>query len=316
MKIPTDVLCPFELSQTPMEDCHKLLTRQHYTRLLNILAHPTDLPIGTYTSKQAAREQIARMTLIIRDYIELATIYRESGLEDHNENIESMIIDVVEAARTVYGLAKPWHQSLFLHGRLWGREQEIANIMQEQSAAEHVEDVLELWKMPRPNMHEAKEKPLPDIMEFGGEDFGKDVDWKFVLLRSRSEGNILHDLRNFEIENQEEWELEIFGGRGSEEAFGLLWPPPPPPVVEDPKPKPHDVDNRQQRGRAVTGLDSVQPQPFLSTSRVRGRSRAQKWRLSEAPNHEILRLVFHGVAELAGAGGETRRSIEDGGSQG
>lgn len=44
------------------------------------------------------------MTLIIRDYIEHAKICRERGkLEEYNKNVESMIIDVVEAALTVGG---------------------------------------------------------------------------------------------------------------------------------------------------------------------------------------------------------------------
>lgn len=179
------------------------------------------------------------------------------------------------------GPCKPWSQPLFINGRLWGRDQEVASVMQEQSA-ESVDDVIELWNIV-PNAR--KEKPVPDKARIGANDFGQDLDWNAVLLRSRSEANILHDLRYHEIEDMQTWEANL---RNRElEELDLQWPP----VFNDPEP-----NVGRQKERTIAGPNSVQPSRCPSRARRRSGTRTSTANtpsrdlplLSEVPSHELF----------------------------
>lgn len=76
-----------------MEEFHKDLAILHFHRLKRVLAEDDDDAIARYTNKDAAREQLARMTLVIRDHV----AHRARGEIEENA-IESMIIDVVDAS--------------------------------------------------------------------------------------------------------------------------------------------------------------------------------------------------------------------------
>ena len=92
-KSTQSIITEEDLYTAPMEHCHKELVLRHYRRLQSILDEHDEAAIGTYTNKQAAREQLARMTLIIRDYMAMQP----------SEGIESMVADIVDASFFVGG---------------------------------------------------------------------------------------------------------------------------------------------------------------------------------------------------------------------
>lgn len=248
-----------ELSSIPIDPCHAELIKHHYDRLVHNIHSTPEHAIGRYTNKQAACEQLARMTLIIRDYIEHFKKCRESGrLEVYDEPIESMISDVVEASLTTTGAGAKWSEAVFVNSQLWGREQEIMTIMQEQSA-ESVDDVLELWNTPQSTLDSPK--VLPDHAEREELDLGKDIDWNQHLLRYRSQSNLnvfRRDLESdeFEIEDFGQWSEDLLHRKLEE--LDLQWPP----VFKDPEP-----NTGRQRGRVNTGINSSRTGTTRASSR-------------------------------------------------
>lgn len=95
-KLPS-VLEEVDILAAPMEFEHKHLVLLHFHRLRGILDESDEDAIGGYTTKQAAREQLARMTLIFRDY--------ESKVRNGeiDEVVESMVADVVDASFALGG---------------------------------------------------------------------------------------------------------------------------------------------------------------------------------------------------------------------
>ncbi|KAK4500249.1 hypothetical protein PRZ48_008438 [Zasmidium cellare] len=225
---PGSIITEEDLWSTPMESCHKELVVGHYRRLNKILHEADEAAIGTYTNKQAAREQLARMTLIIRDYMKSPS----------SDTIESMVADVVDASFSICGTQSSFHQPTFVNSTLWGREQEIAALMQELSAGD-VDDVLELWNV----VPEKSNKVVPDSSAV--EDIGREVDWNGVLFRSRSEDNITHDRQDLTIENQELWEEDLV--KRELEQLDLAWLP----VFRDPEP---NVGRQRRRTSEVASM--------------------------------------------------------------
>lgn len=127
---------PFDLSLAPLLPCYEDLIALHNDRLLHTIHAADTRTPRCDTNKQAAREQLARMKLVIRDYITLAAKRKESGrLEDHGEPVESMAIDVVEAAlTTTYATGADVPRAFFAGGISSGSDKEIAMLMQEQGA--------------------------------------------------------------------------------------------------------------------------------------------------------------------------------------
>lgn len=220
-----------DLWSAPMADCHKELVVRHYRRLNRILHEADEAAIGTYTNKQAAREQLDRMTLIIRDYMAL----------DSHDAMESMVADVIDASFSVCGTQLPFHHTTFVNSTLWGREQEVAALMQELSAGD-VDDVIELWNL----VPDRNYKVVPDSSAV--EDIGKDVDWNNVLFRSRSEDNIAYHRQGLAIGNHELWEEELL--TRELEQLDLAWPP----VFRDPEP-----NVGRQRRRTSTAASTTEP---------------------------------------------------------
>lgn len=175
---PVNIIQEVDVLSAPMEVEHKHLVLRHFHRLRKILDEPDEDAIGRYTSKQAAREQLARMTLIFRDY----EARRRRGEID--ETVESMVADVIDASFVVGGRRGTYDQPVFPCPLLMGREQEIAALMQELEAGD-VNDVIELWNAPP-----KAGKVLPDYSVVNN--IADDIDWTSNLVRSKSEDNIVY----------------------------------------------------------------------------------------------------------------------------
>ncbi|EME80077.1 uncharacterized protein MYCFIDRAFT_177060 [Pseudocercospora fijiensis CIRAD86] len=170
------------LDQAPLAPCHKALVLRHITRLQHIIHNVDELSIGRYTNKQAAREQLARMTLVIRDYAALAQ--KKLDPAGPMEPIESAAVDIIDAALSTCGAPASFAEAAFVNSQLFGREQEVAAIMQEYSA-ESVDDVIELWN----TLPEKNEKVVPDPCR--GCDLGDTIDWEGLFVnRSKSEADV------------------------------------------------------------------------------------------------------------------------------
>ncbi|KAK6393851.1 hypothetical protein LTR65_002228 [Meristemomyces frigidus] len=210
---PQGLVTEAELLQAPMEECHKDLAILHFRRLTRILAEQDEDAIGCYTNKHAAREQLARMTLVVRDY---RREHAKGRIED--DAIESMISDVVDASFFVSGKQGT---PAFVNPLFHGREHEIAALMQEVSAG-NVDDVIELWNAPTSKYN----KVLP---EHGpGWNIGSEVDWDRVLGRSRSEDDITHHFKHVKVGNQPKAErIQNKLMKRAESHLRLCWPPAP-----------------------------------------------------------------------------------------
>ncbi|EME39408.1 hypothetical protein DOTSEDRAFT_38609 [Dothistroma septosporum NZE10] len=178
-----------------------------------IINEHDEASIGQYTNKQAAREQFARVTLVIRDYMRVL----------NTDRIQSMVADVVDASYHVEGTQDTYNQPIFVNSVLFSREQELGTVMQEQSA-ESIDDVIELWNV----LPVRSNKLLPDSSPRA--DIGCDVDCNDVLCRSRSKSNLLHHYVHLAVEDIEEWRNNLHDRKLEE--LDLQWPP----VFRGPKP--------------------------------------------------------------------------------
>ncbi|KAF7185495.1 hypothetical protein HII31_13192 [Pseudocercospora fuligena] len=204
-----------ELDQAPLAPCHKALVLRHITRLQHIIHNVDELSIGRYTNKQAAREQLARMTLMIRDYAALAEHHADtdSGIAGPVEPIESAAMDIIDAALSTCGAPASFAEAAFVNSQLWGREQEVAAIMQEQSA-ESVDDVIELWN----TLPEKNEKVVPDPCR--GCDLGDGIDWEGLFVnrrKSEADAGLLIRKPAMDLDEVEEKMSEIVLGRPPKE---------------------------------------------------------------------------------------------------
>ncbi|KAF2765146.1 hypothetical protein EJ03DRAFT_355091 [Teratosphaeria nubilosa] len=176
---PVGPLTEAELRACPMDECHKELAMLHFRRLSKLVWHVEEQAALQSASRNAAREQLARMTLFVRDYTE-----RLAKQEGSNTSVESMITDLCEAALCASASGGPFTQPAFSNPTLYNREQEIAmqkQVLQVGSA----DDVIELGYTFDPSA-----TILPE-MGPRFEDIAEGIDWTKVLLRSRSEDNVL-----------------------------------------------------------------------------------------------------------------------------
>ncbi|KAH9844480.1 hypothetical protein Tdes44962_MAKER01514 [Teratosphaeria destructans] len=168
-----------EIRACPMDECHRELALLHFRRISKIVWHGEEQAALHSASRNAAREQLARMTLAVCDYTE-----RPAKPEAPESSVESMITDLCEAALCASGSGGPFAQPVFFNPTLYKREQEIA--MQKQVLqAGSADDVIELGYTFDPSAN-----VLPDLRP-PFEDIAGSIDWTKVLLRSRSEDNIL-----------------------------------------------------------------------------------------------------------------------------
>jgi len=216
------ILTEAEVGRAPMHASHKELVLQHYHRLLRVAAEHDVGAIGRYTTKLAAREQLARMTLVVRDYLWRQA--RGDFVED--DDVESMVVDVVDASFFVSGREGTFAQPAFVNPLLFGREQEIVALMQEWSA-QGTDDVIELWNL----RMQAGEKVLPDGGP-PGEDMGAEIGWDYVLRRSVSENDVLYRAQKAEKGTDcQEYPLKSRGRsvrrllRRVDSSKTLAWPP-------------------------------------------------------------------------------------------
>lgn len=173
---------------------HKHIVLRHFRRLHRIIDEEDEDAVGGYTTKAAAREQLARMTLVFRDYAE-----RFKRGECDEDGFESMVADVVDASLFVGGRQGSFEQPAFANALLAGREQEVAILMQELEAG-NVDDVIELW-----NVRSPAKSVVPDS---GAEvvNIGEGIDWTTALCRARTEDNYLHKYGSLVvIEDRPKW---------------------------------------------------------------------------------------------------------------
>ncbi|CZT17931.1 uncharacterized protein RCC_03769 [Ramularia collo-cygni] len=204
--------CPFtisDLSAAPMDECHKEEVVRHYDRLCRIIDEPDQYIRDAYTDKKSAREQLARMTLVIRDFMILHRIAIEQGGEP-NDTIETMVVDVVGA-------------SLFLPN---SRTLAYASRQPRVGEAELeflMHDLGSVGSFPAAEISPWGSKELPDDVTCSnkiGEDFHPRKNWK----RSRSYDDLLYHRSDFVIEDKEKWDAELRGYKFTErKALGLSW---------------------------------------------------------------------------------------------
>lgn len=205
-----NIIQEVDVLNAPMEVEHKHLVLRHFYRLRKILDESDQDAIGRYTNKQAALEQLARMTLVFRDY-ETRMKNGEIG-----EPVESMVADIIEASFVVSGKRGTYEQPIFACPLLMGREQELAALMQEVEAG-NADDVLELWNAPP-----KAEKVLPD--HSGVNNIAGDINWTRSLVRSKSENNLVyHRHPEITIEDRPKFTRELSQGNVSD--WDYSWPP-------------------------------------------------------------------------------------------
>ncbi|KAK3718896.1 hypothetical protein LTR37_004812 [Vermiconidia calcicola] len=206
------IIKEIDVLSAPMAIDHKLLVLRHFRRLRNIIDEDDEDRLSRYTSKQAAREQLARMTLVFRDYMAM------HARGEIGDEVESMVADVVDASFFVVGREHTFEQPTFANPLLLGREQEIVALMQELRAG-NVDDVVELWNI-QPT---TEAKVVPDTSS-GGEDIGRELDWTRVLCRSSSEDNVLfHRGGNVVVKDRPEWQRSL--SKRNLSALDKAWPP-------------------------------------------------------------------------------------------
>ena len=215
----SNIITEIDVLSAPMEVSHKHLVLRHFHRLRKIIDAKDVETVSRYTCKQAAQEQLARMTLVLRDYL----AKRASG-EIEDEEVESMVADMVDASIYVGSQRGTFSQPSFNNPLLMGREQEIAVLMQELYAGD-IDDVLELWNAP-----EATDIVLPDYSNVVN--IGEDIDWTRVLVRSKSEDDVLHHQKPLEwkvVKDRPKFTRKL--SRRNEEELDRSWPPTPAQVT-------------------------------------------------------------------------------------
>ena len=205
---PTLIIKEADVLSAPMAAEHKELVLVHFRRLKKILEEKDEDALSEGTSKQAARERLARMTLVIRDY----TAKHARGEVD--DEVESMIQDVVDASLYVAGRKHTYSQPASTDPLLLGREQEVAALVQELQAGSE-DDVVELWQA------QSSDNVLPDSSNVVN--IGKDIDWT-AIRPSASESDLLrHSDGNATVENRPKWERSLSQRKLSDMNRG--WPP-------------------------------------------------------------------------------------------
>lgn len=247
-----------EIQASPMDEIHKELALCHLDRLSKVIYEENPNAIPKYTTKFAAREQLAYMTLVIRDYLSR----KEKGKVA--EISESMITDVIDASYMRDFYEGTWIEPIMTRPLILGcktqaeeqasalyrgRRQEIATILQNDEAG-HPDDVIELWNTAhRP---EVRDKILPDHDD--RRDIGHGIDWSRIVRRSKSSDNLTYHAkdvrRNFIIPDDKEIVKRRLESKNSlnfkrcDSRTKMHWPP----ALES-----EVVSPRSRRSRADTG---------------------------------------------------------------
>ncbi|KAK3075700.1 hypothetical protein LTR53_000742 [Teratosphaeriaceae sp. CCFEE 6253] len=175
-----------EILATPLDDSHKELALKHHRRLMRI-ASTEDPPCRPmYTTPGLAREQLARMTLVIRDFMKW---YRAQPEMEEVEVVgESVIVDIIDACLHVPGLTGNWLSPAFHEPLADGRERAIATMLQESfhSNPDDLSRHTDLEPFP-----EYKETVVPDYTR-PPHWLGADLDWNRDMRRTFSDSDMLH----------------------------------------------------------------------------------------------------------------------------
>lgn len=240
-----------------MEDCHKEQVIKRYHRLCSTISKPEQLTRGTFTHKSIAREQLARMALVIRDYELLHRSAIEQGASrDHK--YESMATDILDASLSVQGT----EPSIFPLPQLMQREEEIASLMTLApgrplmstprcrlpwiSVPALVFPTLAMPKVVVPSVTVptlfapptyqdvvystaecrdlcSRSTPTVPPKQASFVDLGKDIDWSRPLLPSKTESNIVYRYRKSAHRRQRLSRKDLMEVRL--EDWNLRWPP-------------------------------------------------------------------------------------------
>ncbi|WPB08367.1 uncharacterized protein RHO25_013033 [Cercospora beticola] len=231
------MLAPFEASRDPMGlSAHNYLIQPQYTRHLSNVSQPADLQGGDHASDPADGERPASMMLMYRDDLRQSPLktnddarnlvssnsyhVKASDKDLEEAEVESIIHDIVTGPSSpdpTENNSRFWSSpSLPIdEAELWGHEQASMSA----TGAEEQTVYVPLTASRRPA---AQRK-----------DLGEGLDWNKILLRSRSESNLVflksRDRSRFcekvlMLEGNRE-DAEKWREQGNIAELDLLWPP-------------------------------------------------------------------------------------------
>jgi len=116
--LPPRVIVESDICNAPMSASNKELAMVHFRRLRAVLDSEGNNDAGV-TGKQSAREQLARMTLVYRDYM---AAYARCQID---VECESMATDMVEASLFLAGRHGRWSEAV-VPNNLSGRDAQVA----------------------------------------------------------------------------------------------------------------------------------------------------------------------------------------------
>ncbi|TKA62567.1 hypothetical protein B0A55_10276 [Friedmanniomyces simplex] len=240
------------------------------------------MALPAYTTKTIARDQLARMTLVIRDFVShYDKHHKEPRPSDAQECAcgESLIGDIIDASFNVPGVKGNMTIPAFPSPLRESQEYEVAALVQE-SYAGNLDDVTELWyveQFPRYN-----DKVVPDTPSPSLHDLGAAVDWAALCTRASSESNLLHYVSNDAVDMLElkrsQVHLTKVMQKGRKTRASVSWPP-------------------TGRSRSVSEASEV------DIDWVRVRKTAAAWRLRlgrEIGSEEMVESAWSVLEELRG----------------
>ncbi|KAK3633966.1 hypothetical protein LTR56_015576 [Elasticomyces elasticus] len=171
-----------EINATPLAGSHKELALLHLRRLLRIAMEDDPHAIPAYTTKRVAREQLARMTIVIRNFV---AHYRRKHRQiperlDKGDCAcgESIIMDIIDASFSVPGVTGNLTIPAFPLPLRDYNELEVAALVRESYAHELGDPEMEPW--PIYYEHVVPGGPV----NTAGENIGGHIDWGTMCRRS------------------------------------------------------------------------------------------------------------------------------------
>ncbi|KAK0942725.1 hypothetical protein LTR29_005812 [Friedmanniomyces endolithicus] len=273
------IITEAEIESTPLDDCHKELTLMHYRRLMRIATQNNPMALPAYTTKTTARDQLARMTLVIRDFV--AHYDKHHTASDAQECAcgESLIGDIIDASFNVPGVKGNLIIPSFPSPLRDGRDYEVAALVQE-SYAGNLDDVTELWNVEQFSQYNPK--VVPDTPSTSSNDLGMQVDWGALCMRASSESNLLHYFSDVPVDildlKRSQVHLTKVMLKGRRARISVAWPP-------------------TGRSRSVSETSEVD----IDWVRVRTMAAAQRLRLGrEIESEEMIENALNVLEELMG----------------
>ncbi|PPJ54868.1 hypothetical protein CBER1_06044 [Cercospora berteroae] len=233
---PLTTLVPLDASCNPMSlSSNTLLIQPHYTRHLSAISQPADLESGDYVSDPAGRDRPASMMIMYRDNIHqrsLETNSLDKNLTSSQSDCDKARDEQLEEAESeslTHDIIKSPSSSVSENNsRFW-------------SSPYLSIDEAEIWGHGRASMSatgDGRQPPYPppnntNRASSQKKDLGEGLDWNKILMRCRSESNLVflksRDRSRFyekvvtleeNKEDEERWREE-----GDVGELDLLWPP-------------------------------------------------------------------------------------------